>query len=39
MPDITAFYSQPDRLTSPANHAVALARLPADLAALPGWPR
>jgi hypothetical protein len=34
MPDTAAFYSQPARFTSPGNHADALARLPADLAAL-----
>jgi len=34
MPDITAFYSQPTGFTSPGSHARALARLPADLAAL-----
>jgi hypothetical protein len=34
MPDATAFYSQPAGFTSPGRHAGALARLPADLAAL-----
>lgn len=34
MPDSTAFYSQPAGFTAPGNHADALARLPADLAAL-----
>jgi Transglutaminase-like superfamily len=34
MPDSTAFYSQPAGFTSPGSHAGALARLPADLAAL-----
>ena len=34
MPDITAFYSQPAGFTLPGNHAAALARLPAGLAAL-----
>jgi Transglutaminase-like superfamily len=34
MPDVTAFYSQPTGFTSPGSHAVALAGLPADLAAL-----
>jgi hypothetical protein len=32
--DITAFYSQPTRFTSPGSHAGALAGLPADLAGL-----
>jgi transglutaminase superfamily protein len=34
MPDTTAVYSQPAGFTSPGAHAGALARLPADLAAL-----
>lgn len=34
MPDTIAFYSQRAGFTSPGNHADALARLPADLAAL-----
>jgi hypothetical protein len=34
MPDATAFYSRPAGFTSPGAHADALARLPADVAAL-----
>jgi Transglutaminase-like superfamily len=34
MPDTVTFYCQPGRFTSPGDHAGALARLPADLAAL-----